>query len=355
MMKTSLTRTAVLRAFFAASALVLLPCAASAQSEMTPKQKELYEAAKKESGPITWYTAILNQQLDESVGDAFSAKYPGLKVNPIKTTAQVAFQRLLQDLKAGQAQADVFTTTDIGHMGYLKKQGQLVKYTPEGSKDLVKAIRDVDPEGYFHTGWVGLAAILYNKSKLKEADVPTDWPGLTDPKWKDQITFGSPNFSGMVGVWTVAMADRYGWDFFKKLNALNPQIGRSIDDAVTVLNSGERSIGMGNPGTAARSAAKGNPLGIVFPSSGTLMVISPSAILKDSKHPNTAKLFVDFLTSKEFSEILAKNYEWPLRADVKPPEGGKSLADMELFAPTPDKIAKELPGNKEKWRDTFGM
>ena len=45
----------------------------------------------------------------------------------------------------------------------------------------------------------------------------------------------------------------------------------------------------------------------------------------------------------------------PLRGDVKPPEGRLSLADMKLFAPNAEKIVKELPANKEKWRDTFGM
>ncbi len=48
----------------------------------------------------------------------------------------------------------------------------------------------------------------------------------------------------MVGNWTVAMTQLYGWDYFKKLNDLNPLIGRSIDDAITVLNSGERVVGL---------------------------------------------------------------------------------------------------------------
>jgi iron(III) transport system substrate-binding protein len=332
--------------------LLLLPRGSAAQ---TAHEAALYEAAKKETGAITWYNSILDQQIDDTVTQAFAAKYPGLQVSALKTTAQVAFQRLLQDLKAGQAQADVFTTTDIGHMVYLKAKGELLQYAPEAEAQIAEPIRSVDPDGYYHTGWVGLAAIVYNKNKVKEADLPTDWPGLADAKWQDQITFGSPNFSGMVGVWSVAMEERYGWDYFEKLNGLNPQIGRSIDDAVTVLNSGERSIAMSNPATAARSAAKGNPIGIVYPSSGTLLVIAPSGILKDTKHPNTAKLFMEFLDGPEYSRLLAQNFESPLRGDVAPPPGRKSLTEMKLFAPSADKIDKELPPNKAKWRETFGM
>jgi iron(III) transport system substrate-binding protein len=336
------------------AAIGLTFLATSGAAAQSANEKELYEAAKKE-GSITWYSGILDQQICDRVGQAFSAKYPGIQFDVIKTTSQVAFQRLLQDLKAGQVQSDVFTTTDIGHMVLLKSKEQLVKYVPEAEAGLVKVLQNVDPDGYYHTGWVGLSAIVYNTNKVKAADAPKDWPDLTDAKWKKQITFGSPNYSGMVGVWTVAMEQRYGWDYFAKLNGLSPQIGRSIDDAVTVLNSGERIVGMGNPATALRSAAKGNPLAVVYPASGTLMVISPSGIIKGTSHPNAAKLFMEFLAGPEYSKILVENFEQPLRADVPPPPGGTSLADMKLFAPTAEQIEKDLPLNKAKWRDTFGM
>ncbi|GGF15566.1 ABC transporter substrate-binding protein [Aliidongia dinghuensis] len=336
------------------AAIGLAGLALSTASAETTQEKALYDAAKKE-GAVSWYSGILDQPICDQVGKAFQAKYPGIQVSAIKTTSQVAFQRLLQDLKAGQVQSDVFTTTDIGHMMFLKSKDQLVKYVPENEAGMVDAVKNVDPDGYFHTSWVGISAIVYNTAKVKPADAPKDWPDLTDPRWKGQITFGSPNYSGMVGVWTVAMENRYGWDYFTKLNALDPQIGRSIDDAVTVLNSGERIVGMGNAASALRSAAKGNPLAVVYPSSGTLIVISPSAIIKGTPHPNAAKLFMEFLTGPDYSKILAANFEQPLRGDVAPAAGGKSLADMKPFAPTADQIEKQLPPNKAKWRDTFGM
>jgi iron(III) transport system substrate-binding protein len=335
--------------------LAVQPFTASAQTAMTEHEKELYEAAKKEPGGITWYNSVLDQQVDETVADAFAAKYPGLKMTPIKTTAQIAFQRLLQDLKAGQSQADVLTSTDVSQLIYLKKKGELIKYVPEGETNLVEAIRNADPDGYFHVGWVGLIALLYNTDKIKPADLPKDWPDFVDSKWKSQGMVGSPTYSGMVGVWTVAMEARYGWNYFEKLNALNPQIGRSIDDAVTVLNSGERSIAVGNPAMASRSAEKGNPVATVYPESGTLMVLASSGIIKDTKHPNTAKLFLEFLDSQEYSKILVKNYEAPLRPDVKPTGDRKSLTDVKIFAPSGEVLAEKMPENKSKWRNTFGM
>jgi iron(III) transport system substrate-binding protein len=334
----------------AVAGIVALAPAAMAQSS---QEKQLYEAAKKE-GQLTWYSGVLNQQICDEVGQAFSKKYPGVSVHTIKTTSQVAFQRLLQDIKAGDVLSDVFTTTDESHVAYLEKKDLLTKYVPENEKGMSKVLRGLDPNGYYHVSWVGIVALVYNKSKVSAADAPKDWPDLTNPKWKNQIGFGSPNYSGLIGVWTVAMQNAYGWDYFEKLNKLNPLIGRSVDDPITTLNSGERQVAPGNPASAFRSAARGNPLAVNYPTSGTLIDPSPSAILKGAHHPNAAKLFMEFLAGPEYSKILAKNFEQPLRDDVPPPPGAKSLSDMKVLSPKLADIEKELPKIKEKWRDTFG-
>ena len=313
----------------------------------------LYDAAKQE-GQVAWYSGILDQPICDHVGQAFSQKYPGIRVNAIKTTSEVAFQRVMQDFNGGAVQADVFTTTDASHMSYLVGKNLLVKYVPENAKGMVPALQNFDPQGFYHISWVGLVTIVYNTAKVKEADAPKDWPDLTEAKWKDQICFGSPNYSGLIGDWTVAMQEKYGWAYFEKLNTLNPLIGRSIDDAVTTLNSGERMVAAGNPASSLRSAAKGNPLAVNYPTSFTVADFSPSAILKGSHNPNAGKLLMEFLTGPEYSTILTQNFEQSLRSDVPAPHGAKALTDMTVFMPTLANIEKELPGCKSKWRDTFG-
>src|SRR5688572_20422022 len=79
----------------------------------------LHEAAKKE-GELTWYAVPQTSEVAEKMGRTFTARYPGVKVNVVRTTAQVAFQRLNQDLKAGTPNCDVFTSTDLSHFVDLK-------------------------------------------------------------------------------------------------------------------------------------------------------------------------------------------------------------------------------------------
>ena len=78
-------------------ALALAPAAARAD------MKALEEAAKKE-GELTWYVAHYTSEGAEELGGEFTKLY-GIKVNVVRTTAQVAYQRLLQDLKNNQTSA----------------------------------------------------------------------------------------------------------------------------------------------------------------------------------------------------------------------------------------------------------
>ena len=198
--------------------------------------------------------------------EAFTARYPGIKVNVFNSTAAIAFQRLTQDLKAGAPQADVFGTTDISHMPALKSQGALEKFVPETVAGMVPSVKALnDPDGFYTITYASLTALTYNRDKVKPENVPKHWTDLIDPKWMGQVTIGSPNYSGTLGGWSVMINRLYGMDFFDKLAANKPLVGRSIDDALIHLNSGESSIAAGDVASTSRSIARGNPLGISYP------------------------------------------------------------------------------------------
>jgi len=323
--------------------------------DTTAREKELYELAKKE-GEVNWYTAHSNDTTAQALGRDFEAAFPGIKANVVRTTAQVAYQRLTQEQRAGAMQVDVFSSTDIGHYVALKEKNLLEKYVPDNASKLIEVYKNYDPDGFYTVTSAGLIAISYNTAKLKEADAPKNWPDLTDPKWKDKIALGHPGFSGYVGTWVVTLKKLYGWDFFEKIAKNNPQIGRSINDTVTMLNAGERLVaGSGPNGTAMESAAKGNPLAMIYPPDGSVLIIAPSGIPKGVKHPNAAKLFMEYLLTREASQIWVEHFNESMRPEVKPLNGAKSAADVKTIRPTVEEITKGIPEVIKQWRDTFGV
>jgi iron(III) transport system substrate-binding protein len=313
---------------------------------------QLIEAAKKE-GELTWYTTHYTSEAAEELGATFTKLY-GIKVHVVRTTAQVAYQRATQDFKAGQTVADVFSTTDVGHVIRFKAEGKLEKYVPETEAKAVEAFRNADPDGYFHTTSAGFVVLTYNSSKVKPEEAPQKWTDLLDPKWKGKVSTGHPAFSGYVGSWVLSMKMKYGWDYFEKLEKNKPQIGRSINDTVTSLNAGERQVAAGADGSTLYSTSRGNPLAIVYPSDGAILIIAPSAILKGTKYPNAAKLFMEFLYSVEASEVDVKHFSVPMRPEVPVAKGEKPVSEVKLFHPSNEQIDKGIPEVIEQWRDTFG-
>jgi iron(III) transport system substrate-binding protein len=331
-----------------ALAVVLALGPLSARADM----KGIEEAAKKE-GELTWYTTHYTSEAAEELGAMFTKLY-GIKVNVVRTTAQVAYQRATQDFKAGQTIADVFSTTDIGHVMRFKAEGRLEKYTPENVAKITEVFRNADPDGFFHTTSAGFVVLTYNTSKVKAEDAPKKWADLLDPKWKGKVSTGHPAFSGYVGNWVLSMKLQYGWDYFEKLEKNKPQIGRSINDTVTALNAGERQVAAGADGSTLYSASRGNPLAIVYPSDGAILIMAPSAILKGTKHPNAARLFMEYLYSIEASQIDVKHFTSPMRPEVPVAAGEKPVAEVKSFHPTNEQIDKGIPEVIEQWRDTFG-
>jgi len=341
--------------------LLLLLCAALAiaaapvRAQMPAWEKDLYEAAKKEK-QFTFYTAHYNTEEASRLCDAFDKKYPGVKCNFVRTTAQVAFQRFQQDLQANVPVASVFSSTDVGHYPDLKKRGLLMEYKPHNLAKMVDSLKQYNDKD--NTYWVTAAALVvitYNNSLVAEKDAPKNWPDLLDSKWKDKVAIGHPAFSGYVGTWTVLMRKLYGWQYFEKLEKNKPQIGRSINDTVTMLNAKERWVAAGPEATTLLSRDKGNPVSVIYPTDGSLLMVSPSGIPKNAPAPNAGKLFVEFLLDKDAAEVSVKAHSLSVIKGIKPAVGAKPLEEIKVIRPTEEEITKGIPEVKEKFRDTFGV
>ena len=312
----------------------------------------LEEAARKE-GAVSWYTAHTDGETANRVAQAFMAQYPGITVSVVRTTAQVAYQRLLQDLKNGIPPCDVFSSTDLGHDEALSHQGKFIKYTPENAKYLRPEFVGLDPAGTYYPTLSELVIPICNTNLVKPADAPKSWPDLLDPKWKNQVSVGHPAYSGTVGTWVVAMKKLYGWSYFEKLERNKPLIGRSVNDAVGVLNSGERAVAVGPSGMSQVTAARGNTIGLIVPTDGAVVIVSPSAVMTAAAHPNAGRLFLEFLLGETNARILAEVRRIPVRIGA-PDRPGNPLEGVKTIRLTTAEIVRDMQDCIEQWRDTFG-
>jgi iron(III) transport system substrate-binding protein len=344
------------RAFLGASAFAAsAPFSIStARAQDAAYFADLHEKAKKE-GEISWYLTHWRTETAERVGNLFMQTFPGVRCNVVRSTGQVLFQRLIQEFKARVPVCDVYSSSELGQYVILKKEKRLTCFTPKNQVHCLPAARDYDPDHDFTITDANTTVMAYNRDIVTAAEAPKNWTDLIDPKWKNQVAVCHPGFSGSGGGWAVTMEKLYGWSFFEKLKANAPLVTRSIIDTVNVMATGERKIGIGPGSLTVNQAAAGRPIETVYPSDGTILGFGPSGILSTSPHPNAAKLFVEFLLSREVVEIAAAEYNIPVRADVEPKPGIAKLGTMKGLNKSPEELSEKLPELIEKWRDTFGV
>jgi iron(III) transport system substrate-binding protein len=332
-----------------ASLAAIAPFSARAQG-ITPA---LIDAARKE-GTLTWYIAQVDTETAEAMGRAFTAQFPGVRVAVIRTTGQVAYERLLQDLKNDAPQCDVFSSTDVSQYQALAKRGALAHYIPAGAATLLPAFQKVADPGYMYPASATSHLLIYNTLKIKPEDAPTRWPDLLDARWKGRVATGHPAFSGCTGIWVLALTKTYGWEFFEKLAKNNPRIGRSGNDPVTLINAGECLLGPAPANTAFQQVDKGNPIMPVYPTDGATLCIGPSSVMASAPHPNAARLYMEWLMSDDFSKLSVANHGDPVHPGLALTSGQKPLDQVPILSLSVAEIAKGVPEITEQWRDTFG-
>ncbi|MEP7105595.1 MAG: extracellular solute-binding protein [Chloroflexota bacterium] len=336
--------------------VLLEACGGAASSGPTkPVEKDvtkLYAAAKTD-GSVTWWTAHYEQSAAEKMAAAFKQKYPGIEINLLRQTAQVINTRLNQELKAGSTDCDLFCSTDEGHYPPLIKGGFLAQYTPPDIDLIPKDFQNLNTDHYYHLGAIGFNVINYRSDKVTTP--PKQWKDLLDAQWSGKITVGHPGFSGYVGQWVTAMIRTYGDQYLKDLAKNKPKINRSVNDTVTDIVAGERQVGSGPDNFSLAKKVSGSPIDIVFPTDGAVIVPGPVGILKDSKRPNAARLFTNFMYSKEYSAALVATSNYPLRADVAPAAGVPTIDKVKFIRNTVDQLTKDLPDAIAKWRDIMGV
>lgn len=337
------------------TALMLSVTPVVAQDEMTPAERALYEAALTE-GELTWYISQYSTTVAENFGRTFTERYPGVNVNVIRATGQVIFSRLMQDIRSGAAMADVFSGTDLSHLFQLKADGQLAQFVPETAAGLADIFQNLDPEGYFHTTSINPTVMVYNTNLVSEADAPTNWTDLIDPRWRNQVAVAHPGFSGSAGSWALLMVNLYGDDFFERLEAQNPQIGRSNTDPPAVVGTGERLIGSASMATSVRLINAGSPMRIVYPTDGVKLTLGGSAVMANAPHPNAARLFMHFLQSDAAARLMVTP-DVGLQAHrpgIAPPPNAASVLDMVIADLPEEEVLERVPEIIEAWRDVFG-
>ena len=281
------------------------------QAQKAPDPK-LIEGAKKE-GEIVWYTSMALDQ-SKPVADAFEKKYPFIKVTLFRSGGGALMNKVLTEARAGRYAFDV-----VGGRGEMiqafKEKNLLGAYrSPETSMidpDLF------DKDGYWYVYYVVPNALGYNTKLVKKEEVPMTYEALLNPKWKGgSISMDNEAYLLLQGL-TSAWGKEKAVDYMKRLAAQDPVLTRGNTERVTFTGAGQYSLVIAYAHTVEREKFKGAPIDWIA-LEPAVVEIDPLMIGSKAPHPNAARLFLDFLLSKEGQELLLEFQRIPVRKDVEP-------------------------------------
>lgn len=187
-----------------------------------------------------------------------------------------------------------------------------------------------DADGNWYGIYTGLLGIMYNKDEVARLGVepPEDFADLTDPQYKDLIWSSNYNTAGTAKLIVNTMIQKYGHDegiqFLVDLDKNVQVYTKSGSGPSKNIGTGECTIGLGflHDGIFQIVDQGYENIELVIPSSGTSCEVGATAIFKGAKHPNAAKLWIEYALSPECVELAAQNgsYQFLVIDNAEQPE-----------------------------------
>lgn len=308
---------------------------------------------KKSAGPtgeVMIYTSIYPDIIDNIAKPAMKKSFPNIDVKWFQGGTEKVVTKISGEIQAKRVSADLLMVADPSYYLRLKESKLLLNYPSKNAKDVIAG---QDPDGTWTAVRISNMIIAYNSDKFKPDQVPQSWQDLTDPKYKGKIAMPNPLLSGTAYVFAGALADKYGWEYFDKLKANGIRVEEGNSAIQNKLLTGEYVAAVILEENILKLAAdKKEPLKVVYPKDGIVMVPSPIGIFASTKNPEAAKVITDWWLSKEGQEAVVKGYMHSVRGDVKPPVGAPELKTLIPTAVKTDwdKLSKENAKIKEEFR-----
>ena len=160
----------------------------------------------------------------------------------------------------------------------------------------------------------------------------------------------NPALSGSAYAQLAQMLQLHGWPLIQQV-VKNATITSSSKLAYQSVGTGEFAIGLTGEENVFKLKEDGRPVDAVHPAEGTGLRFDAVGIIKGGPNPDNAKLFLDFITSKEAHSIAAGKpfFRRSVRKDVAPPPGLKPTAEIRFFDYDVEKAAKEKGANLKKF------
>ena len=214
----------------------------------------------------------------------------------------------------GNPSADVWFGGTTDPYNVVAAEGLLEAYEAENASHLISDVyRNAD--GYWYGIYKGILGFMVNTDELARLNLeaPQDWQDLLKPEYKGLIWLSNYNTAGTAKLVINTMIQKYGHDegiqYLVDLDKNIEVYTKSGSGPSKNVGTGECVIGIGflHDGITQIIDNGYDNVQLIIPSSGTSFEIGATAIFKGAKHPNAAKLWIEYALSPDCVNIAKDN------------------------------------------------
>ena len=288
--------------------LGLVACSGGKSEEKTEKSEttatKTTQAAEKskdtqEEKALVVYTAR-SEALNNAVISEFESA-TGIKVEVVVAGTGELLKRAQSEKE--NPLGDVFWAADQTMLSSSKDLFE--EYVSSENDNMIEPARNTT--GYFTPAFADPTVMIVNKDLAGDIKIE-GFADLLNPKLKGKIAFGDPVNSSSAFQSLMAMLYGMGkdqdplsaesWEYVDQfLKNLDGKMCNSSSQVYKGVAEGEYIVGLTWEDPAASYVKDGAPVEVVFPKEGAIFPGESVQILKNCKHPENAKKFIDFMLS----------------------------------------------------------
>lgn len=286
-------------------------------------------------GAITVYNAQ-HASLTKSWVEGFERE-TGIKVTVRNGGDTELGNQLVQE--GTNTPADVFLTENSPAMALVESAGLLAPLNPATLAQV---------PAHFRSGtgqWTGIAArstvFIYNKVKMKPAQMPKSLLDLADPTWKGRWAAApaGADFQAIVSALLELKGEAVTLNWLKGMKE-NAKTYKGNGVVLKAVNTGEVESGViyhyYRISDQAKTGENSNSTGMYYfrnEDPGAFVSISGGAVLASSKHKPEAQAFIQWITGKGGQEILRTGSSYEYAVGVGAESNPRLVPMADLHAP----------------------
>jgi iron(III) transport system substrate-binding protein len=319
-----------------ASAACLAASAAFGQAaDLTPQEQALIPAAKEE-GSVTLIHPLFSDRTGQLLGEAFVARYglgDDFEVNFLRKGTGATVSQVRQEIQAGTFTVDAIMVSAPGFFAAAAERGAFEELDSGYWQNHEKLATSAGQ--YFDYPYVVIPLAysfqpVWNTSCDGMADVDIkSYADTVDPSLKGK-TIASDITKSFTYTNTAISLQENGVlnldDYWPKLKATDPVVEFRSEPKMQMVISCQAPLDMWNLSgrvyqNVIKQADLKDKIKIGVYEEGQVMLGNQIAVIKGSSHPNAAKLLVEFLLSKEGTDITVEGEAvYSFMEGYKPPE-----------------------------------